>query len=898
LFIQNLIIGGEYQFQVASICDPAEEPIFSSSSFFRTVCFECPEGASPENEVCGGTNNNGCNVTPNSFQDISCNETICGTATWDGTTRDTDWFQFTVTAPTVYTITAQAEFDFVLIFVNPNNCVNPTVITSGVFDACEEGELSALLAPGTYAAFIAPTFEQPTFDCSTGGNTYYLTLSADVPPAVIFPVADLCETSAPVFLQGTPSGGTWSGVGITDPNFGEFDPSISGAGQFVITYTVEVNNCPSTASVTINVGNGAETPAVPSGDTEICSGTSQSVYTVEPIAGASSYVWVLTPTAAGTISGTSTTATVTWNADYFGDASIVVAAITGCGIGNFSNSLDVAVLPVPVAPISIFGPVATCETETQLIAVGSPFASSFNWSVTPEEAGTFSGSDNAVNFITAPGFSGNVVISVTAENACGVSEATTFNMQVLPLPFADFVGLAAEYCDADGDVALTGIPLGGTFSISGGNGMVNNIFQPSVAGAGTYQITYTITVGNCTNTNTQTVVVNAGPVASFNTLPETICRQEAPIQLVGAPEGGAFSGNGVVGNVFNPAVAGAGLQTVTYTFIESGNACPGVASQVIEVLQGPVVTLGPLSSSFCLNSAPEVLTGSPALGTFTINGVEASVFDPLAQGLGQHVVRYEIDNGTCIGFAETTVTVIENIQVAINGLNNNYCTNDSPVTLTSTPAGATFSGAGVVNNVFNPSSLPAGTYTITASFSDGNCTATVTQQVVINAEPVALFSYNANGFNVAFINNSTNATSYSWDFGDGNTSTEQNPTHLYGQNGNYLVTLTATSENCGSDTYTAQVLLTVGIGEIEGLDGLQLYPNPTRNVFNLTFNSSRNENYEIRLTDAVGRLIHLENVRGAGNFNKVYDMSDKADGVYFLTISSNKGAVNYKVVKQ
>jgi hypothetical protein len=238
------------------------------------------------------------------------------------------------------------------------------------------------------------------------------------------------------------------------------------------------------------------------------------------------------------------------------------------------------------------------------------------------------------------------------------------------------------------------------------------------------------------------------------------------------------------------------------------------------------------------------------------------------------------------------------VNVAINGLENGYCTNDSPVTLSSTPAGATLSGPGVVNNVFNPSSLPVGTYTITANYTDGNCTATVTQQVVISAEPTALFSYNANGFNVSFINNSINATSYSWDFGDGNSSTELNPSHTYEQNGNYFVTLTATSENCGSDTYTAQVLLTVGIGEIEGLDGLQLYPNPTRNLFTLTFNSSRNENYEIRLTDAVGRLVHLENVSGASNFNKVYDMSDKADGVYFLTISSNKGAVNYKVVKQ
>jgi PKD repeat protein len=201
--------------------------------------------------------------------------------------------------------------------------------------------------------------------------------------------------------------------------------------------------------------------------------------------------------------------------------------------------------------------------------------------------------------------------------------------------------------------------------------------------------------------------------------------------------------------------------------------------------------------------------------------------------------------------------------------------------------------------VFNPRNAGTGTVTITATYSDGNCTATITRDVVINSEPTALFSYNANGANVSFINNSVNATSYSWNFGDGNTSTAVNPTHTYDENGSYIVTLTANNPDCGDATYTAQILLTVGVGEIDGLDGIQLYPNPTRDLFTLSFNnSSRSDAFEIRITDAIGRLIHIENITGAGNFNKQYDISDKANGIYFLTITSNKGAVNYKIVKQ
>ncbi|QCK14471.1 PKD domain-containing protein [Mangrovivirga cuniculi] len=56
----------------------------------------------------------------------------------------------------------------------------------------------------------------------------------------------------------------------------------------------------------------------------------------------------------------------------------------------------------------------------------------------------------------------------------------------------------------------------------------------------------------------------------------------------------------------------------------------------------------------------------------------------------------------------------------------------------------------------------------------------------------SVFNYSANGLEVAFTNESQNATGYTWDFGDGNTSTETNPVHTYAAEGTYTVTLTAT----------------------------------------------------------------------------------------------------------
>ena len=58
---------------------------------------------------------------------------------------------------------------------------------------------------------------------------------------------------------------------------------------------------------------------------------------------------------------------------------------------------------------------------------------------------------------------------------------------------------------------------------------------------------------------------------------------------------------------------------------------------------------------------------------------------------------------------------------------------------------------------------------------------------------------------ITFTNNSTNAIGYTWDFGDGNTSTETNPVHIYTQDGTYNVTLVGQSDVCADETFSQSV---------------------------------------------------------------------------------------------
>ena len=69
--------------------------------------------------------------------------------------------------------------------------------------------------------------------------------------------------------------------------------------------------------------------------------------------------------------------------------------------------------------------------------------------------------------------------------------------------------------------------------------------------------------------------------------------------------------------------------------------------------------------------------------------------------------------------------------------------------------------------------------------------------------PVASYDYVADNFEVTFTNTSTNATSYLWEFGDEDTSTEESPVHTYSAFGTYTVTLEVTSEG-GTDKTTPE----------------------------------------------------------------------------------------------
>ena len=93
----------------------------------------------------------------------------------------------------------------------------------------------------------------------------------------------------------------------------------------------------------------------------------------------------------------------------------------------------------------------------------------------------------------------------------------------------------------------------------------------------------------------------------------------------------------------------------------------------------------------------------------------------------------------------------------------------------------------------------AGTYEVTLEAIDNNGANSITQSSFITVldVPVADYSFMVNGAEVTFTNATTGAVSYSWNFGDGSFSTDENPVHTYTNPGTYTVELTG-ANGCGS----------------------------------------------------------------------------------------------------
>ncbi|MBU6119954.1 DUF7948 domain-containing protein [Hymenobacter siberiensis] len=301
-------------------------------------------------------------------------------------------------------------------------------------------------------------------------------------------------------------------------------------------------------------------------------------------------------------------------------------------------------------------------------------------------------------------------------------------------------GPSRYLCLDNGPVALAGSPAGGVWAGPGVQAAVGGgyRFVPTAVGPGYYVLNYTVaTAGICLSTRRVRYVVAPPVVPTFAPVP-TQCIVGAAVTLAATPAGGTFSGPGVSNGRFDPAAAGTGTHTLTYSITDSLGC--GTLSQQVVVNRLPVITPG-RDTTLCADlRQPFQLRGyAPAGGVWSGTGVTAGgFFTPPNTGNrgGVFPLIYTVTQGPCQATATRTV-VLAPVSSQDVGLNLPECA-----------AAPRYAGLA-------PFDCPL--------------------------SPVLLAPH----------------ATYRWDFGDGSEpSTAAEPTHRYTQPGTYRVTLTARYGNC------------------------------------------------------------------------------------------------------
>ncbi|NUM51419.1 MAG: N-acetylmuramoyl-L-alanine amidase [Flavobacteriales bacterium] len=175
-------------------------------------------------------------------------------------------------------------------------------------------------------------------------------------------------------------------------------------------------------------------------------------------------------------------------------------------------------------------------------------------------------------------------------------------------------------------------------------------------------------------------------------------------------------------------------------------------------------------------------------------------------------------------------------------------------------------------------------------------------QVSFNAIDTTLYLPSA----IAVFNNTTqNASTWYWDFGDGNTSTDKNPWHQYAQAGLYTVQLTANNGVCPNKdllkTDYINVNYPLSVGQNNAKDSLRIFPNPFINEVFLILNSSVETTIELFLKDVTGKILWISSYRCVAGTNHIAmqeNFENILGGIYLLDVKNKVGkSYRFKLIK-
>lgn len=346
------------------------------------------------------------------------------------------------------------------------------------------------------------------------------------------------------------------------------------------TYTVTgtgAGGCTASATAIVTVNN---PPLIAVNSASICAGGSVTL----TASGASTYTWA----PAATLSA-STGATVTAT-----PAQTITYTVTGTSAAGCISTATAVVTVGSSLNIIVNSPVICQGATTTLIASG---ALNYTWS-----PNTALNQSTGASVEATP--SETITYTVTGFDANGCSGSAEAVVGVKPPP--TLTAFNDSICK--GQVALLSVIGASSFVWSpaaGLNTTSGNNVQANVSNTTTYVVTGTDANG-CTASVQVIAFVYPETNGTINGLNATYFTNSSSSTLTGTPPGGTFSGPGIAGNVFDPAFAGVGTHTITYSFIDA-NGCQGSASATTTVTFP--VSVKPISDDTSIQLYPNPSNG-------------------------------------------------------------------------------------------------------------------------------------------------------------------------------------------------------------------------------------------------------------------------------------------------
>lgn len=608
----------------------------------------------------------------------------------------------------------------------------------------------------------------------------------------------------------------------------------------------------------------------------VCSGI-QVTFTATPVNGgtAPSYVWLVNGTPVPNETSATFTSTTLSNND---QVAAVLSSNEQCKSGNPDTSAAITMqISAGLAPVTV----TAAPTTAGPYCAGS----SISFVATPSNGGStpryrwfinnvVQPNDTLVNF-TANGLNNNdtVKVELTSNSLCvsGSSIAEfKYGVSINPnLPVSVSVVADKDSICGGQSITFTATPT------NGGTSPSYRWFRNGI-----------VLAGQTAATLTTSIIENNDTIRCELTSNE-ICQS-----------GGPALSNGVIAKV-NPLPNTNFSSANTQRTVNFTNTTTAGVTYAWDFGDGGTSTAPNPSHTYAADGSFNVrLIASNACGSDTITkSVLVITVDANVTGLTAPVSGCNLTAST-----QVRIRVRNNRTEALTNVPVAYQINGGTVVTDIIPSIAA-SGLSIFTFTTNADLSADGEYNVVGwaaipnDFDNSNDTFKVT--VYNQSRANASFTTSVIGGDLTLTNTSTtaegnSATTYAWSFGDGNTSTAENPTHTYAAVGTYTVQLIATN-TCGSDTSSSNVTITaVGINNTVNAKNVAIYPNPNTGKFNVDLALTTQDRVTLTLINANGQIVYTRDLGTTSAENLSIDLSELAAGIYSLKIEG----INTQITKR